>query len=228
MKEGLRKYRCNNCLMKKSKKQYAYEQILEAIHNGAYSAGSRLIIDRLSEELDVSAAPIREALRQLEAEGFIEFKTYSGAVVKLTQMDEYIDLVHVEGILEAYIVGRCAGRITREDIDRLEEANRQIKMAMDGFELEKISGLNRQFHAVFLDYCENEYLKSELLKTRQKIDLMRRSVFTIVPRRVPQSYKEHLEIINLLKNDSTAEELEAKARQHRINLLKALNNKIGL
>lgn len=212
-------------MKRKNKKQYAYDKILEAIHNGSYGAGSRLIIDRISEELNVSAVPIREALRQLEAEGIIEFKTYSGAVVKMTKLDEYIEFVHFEGILEAYIVGQCAGRITDEDISRLEEANAQIKTAMDSFELEKIGKLNRQFHMIFMDYCDNEYLKAELSKTRQKIDLMRHSVFTIVPQRVPQSYREHLEIIELLKNHASEEVLEKKARQHRINLIKVLNSK---
>jgi len=212
----------------KSKKQYAYDKILEMIHTGIYSAGSRLVIDRLSEELNVSAAPIREALRQLEAEDIIEFKNYSGAVVKITQMDEYIELIHFEGILEAYIVGECVGKITQGDIAKLEDTNRQIKEAMDTFELEKIGGLNRQFHAVFHDYCENKYLKSELSKSRQKLDIIRHSVFTIVPQRVPQSYQEHLEIIELFKSNATSEELEKKARQHRINLIQVLNSKFGL
>ncbi|MDT7752584.1 MAG: hypothetical protein QOD96_6246, partial [Pseudonocardiales bacterium] len=56
-----------------SKSQHAYEVIKSRIVDGSYSAGYRLVLDRLARELRVSPVPVREAVRRLEAEQFVQF-----------------------------------------------------------------------------------------------------------------------------------------------------------
>ncbi|GAB6891676.1 hypothetical protein JCM14450A_26820 [Geobacillus stearothermophilus] len=65
----------------KNKTQLAYEYILSRIENGVYGPGYRVVIGQIARELGLSSIPVREAIRQLEAEGLVEFKPYTGAVV---------------------------------------------------------------------------------------------------------------------------------------------------
>ena len=65
----------------KSKKDVVYEVIKENIIQGVYEPGSRLVIDELVTQLHVSQIPIREAIKQLEADGFVNYETHVGARV---------------------------------------------------------------------------------------------------------------------------------------------------
>src|ERR1043166_6643547 len=65
----------------KSKIEAVYDALRQAIIHGEYEPGSRLVIDDLAEAMGVSQIPIREALRQLEADGFISIEPYVGATL---------------------------------------------------------------------------------------------------------------------------------------------------
>lgn len=65
----------------RSKKEVVYDLLREDILRGKYKPGSRLVIDELAATLGVSQIPIREAMRQLEADGFVTIEPYVGATV---------------------------------------------------------------------------------------------------------------------------------------------------
>ena len=65
----------------KSKNEAVYDALRQAIIHGEYEPGSRLVIDDLAATMGVSQIPIREALRQLEADGFITIEPYVGATL---------------------------------------------------------------------------------------------------------------------------------------------------
>src|SRR5690348_12410648 len=65
-----------------SKADAAYEWIRAGILEGTYGAGHRLVLERLASEIGVSPVPVREALRRLEAEGYVEFQRNVGATVR--------------------------------------------------------------------------------------------------------------------------------------------------
>ena len=64
-----------------TKQERAYRTIRERILSGAYGPGYRVVIDTLAVELGVSAVPVREAIRRLEAEGLIVYRPNAGAQV---------------------------------------------------------------------------------------------------------------------------------------------------
>src|SRR5215207_5753378 len=64
-----------------SKADHAYETILRSILDGEYEPGERLVIERLARELGVSVVPVREAIRRLEADGYVTFTRNIGATV---------------------------------------------------------------------------------------------------------------------------------------------------
>ena len=64
-----------------SKSERVYRTLRQGILSGRYSAGYRLVLDRIAREIGVSAVPVREAVRRLEAEGLVEFQRNVGAIV---------------------------------------------------------------------------------------------------------------------------------------------------
>lgn len=68
------------------------ESLRERILNGEFTAGEALIQDTIAREYDTSRMPVREALRQLEADGLVEMKLHKGAVVTSLSMEQIGEL----------------------------------------------------------------------------------------------------------------------------------------
>src|SRR5207244_5087838 len=87
---------------KKNKHEQAYSIIRERIFNGTYVPGYRLVIDGLARELGISPVPIREAIRRLEAEGWLEYRPNAGAQVAAVDASKYGEEMTVLALLEGY------------------------------------------------------------------------------------------------------------------------------
>src|SRR5690349_16985254 len=68
-----------------SKSQLVYRALRERIMDGTYSPGYRLVLEQLAREFSVSAVPVREAVRLLEAEGHVTFERNVGARVAIDE-----------------------------------------------------------------------------------------------------------------------------------------------
>src|SRR5699024_2733249 len=85
-----------------------YERIRRGIVEGHYPPGSRLVEQRLAEELDVSRTPVREAVRRLESEGLVVVARNRGAVVRPLDEADISDLYEVRARLEAHAADLAA------------------------------------------------------------------------------------------------------------------------
>src|SRR5215472_15029736 len=91
-----------------SRVDLAYDTIRERIVDGSYSAGYRLVLDELARELGVSPVPVREAIRRLEAEGYVDFQRNVGARVATFDEREFEQTLHVVALLEGYATALAA------------------------------------------------------------------------------------------------------------------------
>jgi DNA-binding GntR family transcriptional regulator len=96
------------------------ERLRSAITEGMFQPGDHLVERELCERLGVSRTSLREALRQIEAEGLIEFFPNRGAVVRDISVDEVLELWELRSTIESLIARRFATLGTEEDIARLE------------------------------------------------------------------------------------------------------------
>ena len=134
-----------------NKKQIAYEHLHRLIVDGTYGSGQRIIIDQTAKELGLSSIPVREAIRQLESEGFIEYKPYSGAVVTSINEDEYIETLSVLSLLEGYATALSSLTLGGSDLENLVNLNKDMEKALHNFELELFGKLNQRFHTTIFD-----------------------------------------------------------------------------
>src|SRR3954462_13104423 len=87
------------------------EALRERILRGDYPEGEPLRQDALADELGVSRIPVREALRQLEAEGLVTFNPHRGAVVSSLSLDEIVELFELRADIECDLLARAVPRM---------------------------------------------------------------------------------------------------------------------
>src|ERR671923_1464401 len=104
-----------------TKQERVYRAIRERILSGAYGPGFRVVIDALAEEFAVSALPVREAIRRLEAEGLVIFRPNAGAQVAPAEPGMFDEEMTVLAVLEGYATAVAATELGEEEIARLTE-----------------------------------------------------------------------------------------------------------
>ena len=210
-----------------SKKEFVYTHLRARILDGTFGSGQRIVIDQVAKELRVSIIPVREAIRQLESEGLITYKPYSGAVVTSIDEKEYIDTLNVLSVLEGYATALSAQLLTDEDIEKLIQLNNDMEKAVGEYEFELFGELNRSFHASIIQKCGNPVLVEKIEETQDRMDRVRKSIFSMVPKRAYQSIQEHSELIQCLKERAPMEQVESIIRKHRKNTLDAFLHRKG-
>ncbi len=106
------------------------ERLRSAITEGMFQPGDHLVERELCESLGVSRTSLREALRQIEAEGLIEFFPNRGAVVRAISVDEVLELWELRTTVECLVARRFAQYGTEEDIARLEASIADMDRAL--------------------------------------------------------------------------------------------------
>ena len=104
--------------------------LLERILSGYYAPGDRLVEIRIAQELGVSQAPVREALRDLESVRFVESAPFRGARVRGVSDDELIEVYPIRGALEEVAAREAAKRLDG-DVAALEVELAQMGKAND-------------------------------------------------------------------------------------------------
>lgn len=97
------------------------DEIRERIINGEYAPGARIIEREIAAELGVSRIPIRESLRMLEMEGFVEVLPRKGVVVKQLSQNDVVKLFEVREALAVLAVRLAASNASDADITRLRK-----------------------------------------------------------------------------------------------------------
>jgi len=138
------------------------EQVVEALRDaivaGRLEDGERLIEDRIARELKTSRGPVREALRQLEHEGFVVSYPYRGAVVLGVSDEEVREvLVPVRLVLEKYSFPKAAARMTDDDFGEVAKEVWQMAEAARTNDLARSVEADMHFHEILLDHADQPH-----------------------------------------------------------------------
>ena len=104
----------------------AYNALRERIVTGHLAPGARIVAEDVAAELAISRTPVREAFRQLDAEGLLVIRPNRGAVVASLSVDELLDLFEMRAALEGLAARRAAERWTDDFGDQLHLALRRL------------------------------------------------------------------------------------------------------
>ena len=140
------------------------DSLRQAILRGELQGGTRLVQSELAESLGVSTTPLREAMRDLAAEGLIEFDRYRGAVVHSPTLDEVRDVYELCLLLEPVAVRKAVGRVREEE---LAIAAALLSRMDEEDDAGRFVDLNRDFHAVLSAPAGSARLESILRVLRE-------------------------------------------------------------
>ncbi|WP_290054233.1 GntR family transcriptional regulator [Amycolatopsis solani] len=204
-----------------TKSQLAYEAIKARILDGSYGPGYRLVLDQIGRELDVSAVPVREALRRLEAEELIQFERNVGARVTAIDPVAYQHAMQTVAIVEGAATGLAAPLLTPDALARARALNARMRRSLAEFDPLAFTALNAEFHEVLFGACPNPNLVDLVRRCWTRLAAVRDSTFASVPGRAPESVEEHDRLLALIESGAGPDEVERFARDHRLATLEA-------
>ena len=207
-----------------TKQERVYRAIRERILNGQYGPGYRVVIDSLADEFNVSALPVREAIRRVEAEGLVIYRPNAGATVAPAEPGVFDEEMTVLALLEGYATALAAPQLGEAEIDRLRQINDEMTEAIDRLDSLGFGRLNQEFHAVITENCPNSALVGLIVDASRRLDAIRRTVFVQIPYRGSKSVAEHKELIELIAAGAPAEKIEAAARQHKLHTVESFRD----
>lgn len=192
------------------------DQVLTALRtgivNGDYAPGERLTEDRLAEDFGVSRNPVREALRVVEAEGFVTVVPRRGVFVAVPDASTIADMFAVRERLETLAARLAAQRATNSDIVALRTLLEAAREATDRAEFSEVAELNSELHLLVIAIGGNTWLSS----IATALYLQVHWVFRLgVAHRAPHSWVEHIALVDAIEaGNGDAAEAAAKVHVH--------------
>ncbi len=138
----------------------------ERILSGTLQEGMALRQEKIATELGVSRIPVREALKQLEAEGLVKIVSHIGAIVAELSLEEIRQTFEFRAVLETWIMAAAIPFITEADLKNAETIIEEMETAS----LESWGQLNWRFHEALYRPAGKQHIMAMLRKTHQSID----------------------------------------------------------
>lgn len=202
-----------------SRNEQVYEHVRAMIIRGDLEPGSRLIVDRLALTLGVSHIPIREALSQLEADGFVEKTAYVGVSVSELKADAIRELFELLAALETISARAASKRMGEVALSELEAL--VVRMDAHTGDPDLWSAENKRLHEFICEQAGTPFVKKTLHLALDHWDRLRNIYLKEVSAgRIALAQREHHDLLDALKARDEAR-LEGVIRTHNQKSLSA-------
>ncbi|MCS3505194.1 HTH-type transcriptional regulator McbR [compost metagenome] len=138
----------------RTKEEQVADYLRERIISGVFPRGSRLKQAEIAEQLKLSITPVREALKLLEAEGYISGDSYRGARVVPFDAGASAEILQLRLLLESQLVRAAVERITTQDITELRVLANDFAKAFETGDRAIARGINYRFHRQLYDIAQ--------------------------------------------------------------------------
>jgi DNA-binding GntR family transcriptional regulator len=177
----------------------AAERIREAIRNGHYTPGTRLVERELAAELGISHIPIREALARLTEEGLVERLPRRGARVAGLSLVELEELTSLRIVLEQFVAVRVQERLTPKTEAELRRIVDRMVSAAERLAKERVFDLDREFHARLWTLAEHAILFEVVTQLRGRLDaLLRDATLKRPPSEMETHAQAHVDLLDAI------------------------------
>jgi DNA-binding GntR family transcriptional regulator len=185
------------------------DHLLEAILDGRYPPGARIVETRVARELGTSQAPVREALRDLEALGLVETAAFRGARVRHPSADELLEAFVVRSQLESLAARLAVERLTPADLDQLTGFMGEMRRAARAGDLHAEAVADAAFHGMIVEVSGSAMLR----RVWQLLEPLSRTYITLVApgadrHRIADLHQPILDALRLLDAARTARALD--------------------
>lgn len=173
------------------------DELRKRIMSGQLREGEQVRQEAIATELGVSRIPVREALRQLEAEGLITLVSHKGAEVTRLEPSEIAELFEVRIMLESWMFEHAIEHITES---HLEAAEKLIASMRNDAMIEEWGALNWQFHETLYTPARKPATMKILRRVHDNIDRYVRLQITLTEDSQERAHREHQAIVDAARN----------------------------
>lgn len=195
----------------RTKKEQVVEGIREAVLSGELQPGEKLEQDKLAERYSVSPTPVREALRQLEAEGILDYNPHRGVRVAEVNLRDVREIYLIRGTLESLATRLAVSYLNGGHIQRLEALLDEMEIVIVQGRLKELRKLNYEFHMLIYHAPEMPQLLHLIRNLWTKFPW---DTLNVIPGRALMSVQEHRKLIQAIKEGNAR--LAAQLMQEHI------------
>lgn len=210
--------------------EIAYREIKRRIQENELAAGFQATEKQISEMLDMSRTPIREALLRLEGDGLIELTPRHGMRVLHVSPNDMREIYQILTVLEASAVESVASNgLSDAEIVDLEQAVTDMDKALDLGDLDAWAAADQQFHTMLVGFCGNRRLAAVVNTYLDQTRRVRRLTLKLRPKPI-DSNKAHAAVVDAIKRQDpdAAWIIHKKHRKEAGEMLVGLLEDIGL
>jgi len=197
--------------------QKVYRALKTEIIKGSLKPGTKLSEGKIAEQMGVSRTPVREALKELAAEGFVKMNPNQAVAVSNASVEDVQEVLQIRGVLEGLAARLATKTINEEEIKELEKYQKRMEQYTNKDDVLAFSEMDAEFHELILNICGNDRLiqiRKNLSDQAHRFRIRSLSV----PGRLKYSLKEHQEIVEALKRKD-AEQADRLSQKHIENVL---------
>lgn len=202
----------NGPLDLRSLRSQIYEYVRDEIQVGRIIPGSFIKMREISEHLGVSITPLRDAIIQLECEGFVTILPRRGILLNKMTLAEIKNVLEIVGSLESTVLASVFDRVTMLHLKKMELLNSQMRELLqtetfDQYFNQRFYQLNIDFHNIFLNLSSNQSLIRIVIPLKQRLYDFQRL-----------SYIRQWELINCDEHEQLIHYIEAGERAKAVRL----------
>lgn len=184
-------------LERRSLREQVYEVLRDAIGRGELLPGAFIDLKSIENQLGISKTPLRDALIQLESEGFVSILPRRGVLVRPLTLEDIRHLYQIIGALESTVLIEVFDRMDAGRIESMRALNSAMLDALATDDFDAFYAHNLAFHRVFLDLCDNPRLLTTVAVFKQRLyDFPRKRGF--VKQWELRSTREHAALVDLV------------------------------
>ncbi len=187
-----------------SLREVVYNYLREKMNSGELLPGSFFNLREISEALGISTTPLREALVQLETEGFITIFHRRGAMANALTPKVIRNIYVILGALESAALMEASPRMGPEVVDAMEEHTNAMVRCLEEGDFDEYLSRNNEFHKIYINLSDNEELVHRVDILKQRLyDFPRNN--EIIHAWEEAGLKEHRDLVRILRTRDFAD-----------------------
>lgn len=204
-----------------SLKDKAYKAIKSAILSLKFKPGDPLVESELAQQLGISKTPVRDALLELEREGFVTKILFKGTYVTEVTLRDVREVFQVRAVLEGLAARLATPLLSAEELEEADKIIAAAEAALSKDDIALCSEYGRRFHGLIINKTDNQRLQSITLNLDDHLQRFR-LLSDQINGRLNKSLKEHRKILEALRSrDPIA--VEEAVRGHFFSVLQDLS-----
>ena len=202
--------------------EMAHKAIMGMLISGEMGPNEVVTERQIALQLGISRTPLREAVRRLEGERFLERQRTGALVVRALPVEEFMHILNVRRLIEGEAARLAAGRVPREEFERLRSRIGEALSLPDDVITPEFALSDRDLHSLIATACGNPVLQQIIADLKMRTSMFK---FGRLPSRRKKVCAEHLAIIDALiagDADASQKTMQDHVDQVRLTILARL------